>query len=129
MAGIPSAVGSNRRWSATQGRTAFSLSGTQMIGGGGGGGSKTAPEGVGKAHWAPATVAGLVPHFASLAARDWERDGDGDGAGAGHLARHPYASAGGEESFLSVDEKVDKDTTADLPTFVSYVPPRQFFIF
>ena len=75
MADIPSAVDSNRRWSATQGRTAFSLSGAQMTGGG-------APIG-------------------------W----------------HPYAVAGGEHSFLSVDEKMDKGTAAALPTFVKYVHP------
>lgn len=117
MAGIPSAVGSNRRWSATQGKATFSLSGTQIMGGA----SKLATESVGEANWGP--VAGLMPHFASFAPREWERRGDGDGDG--RIARHPYASAGGEQSFLSVNEKGKKDTTAaDLPTFVSYVPPR-----
>ena len=103
MAGIPSAVGSNRRWSATQGRTAFSLSGAQMIGGGA---SKAGTECAARSEWAPA--AGLVP-------RDWE------GPGA-RIGRHPYAAAGGGQSFLSVDEKMDKDAAAALPTFVTYVP-------
>jgi hypothetical protein len=114
MAGIPSAVASNRRWSATQGKTTFSLSGTQMIGGG----FKAATESVGKTNW---PVSDLMPHFPSFAPHDWEKPDDSDA----HLARHPYASAGIEQGSLSVNEKVDKDTPVDLSTFVSYVPrPR-----
>ena len=84
----------------------------------GSGASEAGTECVAKSEWAP--VAGLVPHFAAFAPRDWEGPGDGDGGA--RIGRHPYAAAGAEQSFLSVDEKMDKDTAAALPTFVSYVP-------
>jgi len=114
MAGIPSAVGSHRRWSTTHGKTPFTLSGPQMQMTSD---NKAATESSGKPNWETAT--GLMPRFASFAARDWETHG---GGGGGNTVRHPYASAGGEESFLSVNEKTDKDTEAELPAFVSYVP-------
>ena len=115
MGGLPSKAASHGRRSTMKGKTvkpAFSLSATQKVSGGGAGsGSKTAIE---RSNWETAT-AGQVPHFASFApAQDWERHD-------GHIVKHPYASAGGEESFLSVNEKTDKDTGAELPTFVSYV--------
>ena len=125
--GIPSNVATNRRWSTTQVKPAFSLSAgggaaQKKKGGDSSRGSKTA------AHWETATAtaaAGLMPHFASFSPppRDWERHDDGRGALA--MAKHPYASAsacGGEKSFLSVNEKPDKDMgVAELPTFVSCV--------
>ena len=118
MGGLPSKAASHGRRSTMKGKPlkpAFSLSAAQKVGGGGGASSKTAIE---RSNWETAT-AGQVPHFASFSSpQDWERHDT-------HIAKHPYASAGGEESFLSVnvDEKADKDTGAELPTFVSYVPP------
>jgi len=76
-----------------------------------------------------------IPHFATFPPprprQDWERHDDGDHINLG--TRHPYASAaGGEESFLTINEKkMDKDTNAytgagagaELPPFLSYAPP------
>lgn len=160
MGGIPSNVASNRRrWSTTpaQAKTAFSLSSAQKkigkVSKVGGSSSKTGTgTGIGlgmgmgmgtstdrsRSNWETVT-AGLMPHFASFSPpspplpppplQDWERHDD-DGFIVKH---HPYASAGGEESFLSVnDEKTDKDKdtasgSMELPTFVSCVPPPFFF--
>ena len=61
-----------------------------------------------RSEWAP--VAGLVPH-------DWE------GPARASAGTPTYAVAGAEQSFLSVDEKMDKEAAAAaLPTFVTYVP-------
>ena len=112
MGGLPSKVASTGRRSTMKGKsakTAFSLSATQKVGVGSS--SKTATE---RSNWETATD-GQVPHFASFSPpQDWERHDL-------HIAKHPYASAGGEESFVSVNEKADKDTGTELPTFVSYV--------
>jgi hypothetical protein len=138
MGGIPSNVAGNRP------KPVFTLSGAQQkvvvidgggsggSGGGGGGSSsktsKTSKTSKAVTKWETVTATSLMPHFATFPPspqQDWERH---DG-GHIHIATHPhpYASAGGEESFedLSVNEKTDKDTpaVADLPSFVSYVPP------
>jgi len=121
MAGTPSNVARNHR-STAQGN-AFSLSGAEHKGGGASS-KKAAME---HSNWE------TIPHFATFSPprprQDWERHDDG-----GHInlgARHPYAPPiGGEESFLSINEK-EKDTDTniytgagrELPTFLSYAPP------